>query len=83
MQEFYSAHDVLVAPSIWPESFGLVTREASSAGLYVIASEIGALSDPITDEGQGISVTPGDSRELCQAITDYVKKRTLKGEHAG
>ena len=33
MHKFY-ATDILVAHSIWPESFGLVTREALSAGLW-------------------------------------------------
>ncbi|MEY4841159.1 MAG: hypothetical protein RLZZ374_2067, partial [Cyanobacteriota bacterium] len=35
MAEFYASQDVLVAPSTWPESYGLVTREALSAGLWV------------------------------------------------
>jgi glycosyltransferase involved in cell wall biosynthesis len=76
MHDFYATHDVLVAPSIWPESFGLVTREALSAGLYVIASKIGALSTPITDESKGITITPGDSKELCMAITKISTKRS-------
>jgi glycosyltransferase involved in cell wall biosynthesis len=74
MQDFYAVHDVLIAPSIWPESFGLVTREAISAGLYVIASNIGALSDPIANESIGLSITPGDCKELCMAITRISKK---------
>ena len=40
MSEFYAEQDVLLAPSIWPESYGLVSREALSAGLWVVASDI-------------------------------------------
>ena len=35
MAAFYAEQDVLLAPSIWPESYGLVSREALSAGLWV------------------------------------------------
>jgi glycosyltransferase involved in cell wall biosynthesis len=41
MYKFYSKVDVLIAASIWPESFGLVTREAAAAGVWVVASNIG------------------------------------------
>ena len=47
MSQFYASQDVLIAPSIWPESFGLVTREALSAGLWVIAVRLRTCgSDP-------------------------------------
>ena len=39
--ELMSNHDVLVLPSIWPENSPLVVREATAAGLHVIASAIG------------------------------------------
>jgi glycosyltransferase involved in cell wall biosynthesis len=48
MSEFYSAQDVLLAPSLWPESFGLVAREALSAGLWVLASDRGAIGEDVT-----------------------------------
>ena len=47
MHEFYAHQDVLIVPSIWPESFGLVSREASAAGLWVIASDRGAIGEGI------------------------------------
>ncbi|QVL52563.1 MAG: glycosyltransferase [Cyanobium sp. M30B3] len=70
MANFYSSQDILVAPSIWPESFGLVTREAISAGLWVIASDIGALAEPIKDGINGNSLRPNDVEELAAAILD-------------
>jgi glycosyltransferase involved in cell wall biosynthesis len=68
MHLFYGTQDVLVAPSIWPESFGLVTREAISAGLHVIASNAGALAEPIKSFQSGQVVEPGDTKELMNAI---------------
>lgn len=52
MPEFYSSIDVLVAPSLWPESFGLITREAVLAGVWVVASNKGGLAEDIS---QGIN----------------------------
>lgn len=48
--ELYRDVDVLLAPSVWPESFGLVAREALQAGCWVVASDRGAI---------GTDVTPG------------------------
>jgi len=73
MAGFYAEHDVLLAPSIWPESYGLVTREALSAGLWVVASRAGALAEPIQHGRNGHAVPPTDADalgavllELCQ-----------------
>ncbi len=45
--DLYADLDVLLAPSLWPESFGLVTREARTAGLWVVASDRGAIGEEI------------------------------------
>jgi glycosyltransferase involved in cell wall biosynthesis len=48
MHTFYADQDVLLAPSLWPESFGLVAREAAAAGLWVLASDRGAIGEGVT-----------------------------------
>ena len=72
MPKFYSEQDVLIAPSIWPESFGLVTREALSAGLWVIASDAGALAEPIlkAQEENGTVIQPNNLEDLVKALSD-------------
>lgn len=61
MANLYAEIDVLVAPSLWPESFGLVTREALRAGCWVIASDRGAIGDNITpDNGFIVDVGSAD-----------------------
>ena len=72
MQTFYSTQDVLVAPSIWPESFGLVTREAISAGLWVIASDSGALAEPLrsSTSRQGTIIRPNHLDDLIKALRE-------------
>lgn len=47
MHALYAEQDVLLAPSFWPESFGLVSREAVAAGLWVVASDRGAVGEGI------------------------------------
>ncbi|MCP9927991.1 glycosyltransferase [Cyanobium sp. CH-040] len=82
MSEFYSGYDMLIAPSIWPESFGLVVREALSAGLWVIASEAGALAEDIVDGVNGFRVTPRNSRDLQQKIELSVQILLGRGRSA-
>lgn len=57
-----------IAPSIWPEPFGLVALEAAAAGKPVVASNIGGLIDIVVDEQTGILVPPGDRDALGAAI---------------
>jgi glycosyltransferase involved in cell wall biosynthesis len=66
--DLYARFDVLIAPSTWPESFGLVTREAASAGKLVIASAIGALADLKENQALVIPVPPSDPERLAMAM---------------
>ncbi len=68
MADFYGQHDVLIAPSIWPESYGLVSREALSAGLWVVASDAGAMADPIRHGHNGHRVPAGDAEALAAVL---------------
>ncbi len=70
MPEFFSTIDVLVAPSIWPESFGLITREAAAAGVWVVASNQGAIAEDI------IAGVNGDifSTDNIDELVDILKR---------
>ncbi|GGX46651.1 glycosyl transferase [Tateyamaria omphalii] len=46
-QTLYADADIVVVPSLWPESFSLVSREAIQAGCWLLASDLGATGDPI------------------------------------
>lgn len=58
IESLFAKIDVLVAPSIWPESFGLVTREATSAGVWVITSNMGGIGEDIIDDQSGWVIDP-------------------------
>src|SRR3954464_11361763 len=48
--------DLLCAPSLGGESFGMVLTEAFAAGTPVVASDIAGYSDVVTDGGDGVLV---------------------------
>lgn len=68
--ELFARIDVLMAPSLWPESFGLVTREASSAGVWVVASDRGGIGEDIRDGLDGNVIPVDDNRALCALLND-------------
>lgn len=61
-----------LAPSVWPEPFGIVVLEAMAAGRPVIASRIGGLIDAIVDGESGLLVTPGDPNALRTAMAELL-----------
>ncbi|MEM9449264.1 MAG: tetratricopeptide repeat protein [Cyanobacteria bacterium P01_E01_bin.6] len=77
MHEFYSTIDVLVAPSMWPESFGLVTREATAAGVWVIASNKGALAEDLEPGKNSTIVSTGENTQLI-AILQHIDQNSDK-----
>ena len=60
--------DVLCAPSLAGESFGMVLTEAFAAGTPVIASEIAGYSDVVTDGVDGVLIPPGDPQRLAEEL---------------
>ena len=50
-RKFYAVTKVLLMPSLWNESFGLVAAEAMLNGIPVLASDRGALPETIGDGG--------------------------------
>ncbi len=66
--ELYAQTDVLLAPSTWSESYGLVTREALAHGLWVIAGNRGAMGDPVVDGINGFVVTVENASGISEAL---------------
>jgi len=50
-RQFYAVTKVLIMPSLWNESFGLVAAEAMINGIPVMASNRGALPEVVGDGG--------------------------------
>jgi phosphatidylinositol alpha-mannosyltransferase len=62
------AADLLCAPSLSGESFGMVLTEAFAAGTPVIASAIAGYSDVVSDGVDGLLVPPGDPQRLAEEL---------------
>jgi phosphatidyl-myo-inositol alpha-mannosyltransferase len=64
------AADVLCAPSLGGESFGMVLTEAFAAGTPVVASRIAGYRDVVRDRQDGLLVPVGDAVELGESLRD-------------
>jgi phosphatidyl-myo-inositol alpha-mannosyltransferase len=64
------AADVLCAPSLGGESFGMVLTEAFAAGTPVVASDIAGYRDVVTDGREGVLVPRGDATRLAETLRD-------------
>ncbi|MHB8690429.1 MAG: glycosyltransferase [Solirubrobacteraceae bacterium] len=62
--------DVLAAPSLGGESFGMVLTEAFAAGTPVVASDIAGYRDVVRDGHDGVLVPAGDAQALAEALRD-------------
>jgi phosphatidylinositol alpha-mannosyltransferase len=62
--------DVLCAPSLGGESFGMVLTEAFAAGLPVVASDIAGYRDVVRDGVDGVLVARGDAQAVAEALRD-------------
>jgi glycosyltransferase involved in cell wall biosynthesis len=83
----YNTADVLIMPNLpgYTEGFGLVSLEAASCGLPVIASELGGIKDAIKDGENGFLVEPGNPQAFIDKIHDLLsneKERLAFGERA-
>ncbi len=79
--------DVLVVPSLWYENTPFVVLEAFEAGVPVIASELGGISEIVEEGVNGYLFPPGDAAALAQVlracILDPSRISSLKPELPG
>jgi phosphatidylinositol alpha-mannosyltransferase len=66
--------DVLAAPSLRGESFGMVLTEAFAAGTPVIASNIAGYRDVVDDGVNGVLVPVGDAQALAEGLRDLYEE---------
>jgi phosphatidylinositol alpha-mannosyltransferase len=62
--------DLLCAPSLRGESFGMVLTEAFAAGTPVVASDIAGYRDVVRDGVDGLLVPPGNAQALAEVLRD-------------
>ncbi len=69
--------DVLVIPSLWPETFNIVMREAFACGVPVIASDAGALPEGVADGINGLLFKRADMDDLLGKMRMIVSEPVL------
>jgi len=62
--------DVLCAPSLGGESFGMVLTEAFAAATPVVCSDLPGYADVVRDGIDGVLVRRGDATALAEAVHD-------------
>jgi glycosyltransferase involved in cell wall biosynthesis len=79
---FYRSADVVVVPSRW-EGFGLIAVEAMRAGLPVIATRVGGLTEIVQDGVTGVLIPGDDAEALITALRDIDDERLAIMGRAG
>jgi len=77
LSEALRDQDIAVLPSICPESFSFIIREANSLGLPVIASRIGAVPEAIKEGGNGYLFEPGNVKDLRDCMLRFIDEPGL------
>lgn len=72
----YAEIDVLAAPSVSPEPFGLTPIEAGMRGVPSVASAAGGFLETIVDDRTGMLFARGDSAELAMKLEQLMNDRT-------
>ncbi len=68
LADFYRGARIIVVPSLWPETMGVVAAEALSHGIPVVASRIGALQETVRDHETGLLFEPGNIADLVDKL---------------
>lgn len=71
---FLKAADVFVLPSK-SESYGYVVHEAGLAGVPIVATRVGGITDIISSETEGILIPPDDAVALTTALTQALNEK--------
>jgi len=67
----YACADVAVVPSLY-EPFGIVALEAMAAGVPVVVSDTGGLSEIVQHAQNGLRAYPGNAQSLADNILAYL-----------
>jgi len=77
VRAFLARADVLVLPTLHREGMPTALLEAMRAGVPVVASRVGGVSEVVEHGRTGLLVTPGDSRGLAAAIESLLEDESL------
>lgn len=76
--DIVAALDIQVVPSIWLEASPATVKEAMAMNVPVIASDVGGVSEIISNEHDGLIVPPGDEAALLGALGRLLADESLR-----
>ena len=82
--KYLKAFDIFILPSL-KEGLPYVVLEAMNAGLPIVASSVGGLTDLIENEKNGILIPPKNAGEITEVLGELIHhpaKRKKYGEHS-
>lgn len=74
--------DILVLPSVWPDSFPTSVLEAMASSLPVVATKLGGAEEMIKDGQTGFLVEAGSVEQMVAALRKLVQNPMLR-KHMG
>jgi glycosyltransferase involved in cell wall biosynthesis len=77
MPLYYSSSDLVLLPSL-SENFPVVALEAMSSGKPVIASRVGGIPELVSNNENGILVSPGNVEQLVEALLRLLENDALR-----
>lgn len=69
--------DVVVIPSIWHENLPLIMQEAQAAGVPTLVSDVGGMTECVTDGVNGFTFRVGDKTDLLQKMQMIIDQPEL------
>jgi len=75
--------DVVVVPSTWYENAPIAIREALAAGRPVVTSRLGALSESVAHDRDGLLFEPGDAEDLARTLATLLDLAEVRRLAAG
>jgi glycosyltransferase involved in cell wall biosynthesis len=73
IRSVYERTTVLVFPSIWPETMGIVGVEALALGVPVVASDIGGVREWLRDGETGRLAAPKSAADLAAGVAELIE----------
>lgn len=75
MYTLYRKIDVLLFPSMWKESFGLMVREAIYNDVFVVCSDCGGPSEAVVNNENGLIFPMGDKEKFTECLRLLIQRK--------
>ena len=77
LSEYYAKCSVMIVPSIWVETFGLIGIDAMAYEKPVVAFDVGGIPEWLADKETGFLVQRKDTKGMAEKISLLLKDKAL------